>query len=161
MADIDIGFTAPVIPIGKGRPRVYRRKTKSGGDITVATTPEKTRRWESDFAAIVAKHAPKTVLDEPLRVDILAVMPRPKRLTRKSDPDGLVWCTTNPDADNIRKAVLDAMSAWWRDDALICAGETLKVYAGKGRVPCVAVRVRSGLDVATSVWITGFSSEGR
>ena len=116
---------------------------------------------ESDFAAIVAKHAPKTVLDEPLRVDILAVMPRPKRLTRKSDPDGLVWCTTKPDADNIRKAVLDAMSAWWRDDALICAGETLKVYAGKGRVPCVAVRVRSGLDVATSVWITGFSSEGR
>lgn len=145
MSRIDIVFTAPVVPIGKGRPRVYRRKKKDGGEITVATTPEKTRRWESDFAAIAAQHAPAQVIDEPVRVDILAVMPRPKRLMRKADPDGIVPCGSKPDRDNIEKAVIDALAAWWRDDSLVTDGRTLKVYAEKTGAPRVAVRVRSAM----------------
>lgn len=140
---LDILFEAPVVPMGKGRPRT----AVVAGHARIFT-PEKTERWESAFAAIAAQHAPEQTLDEPVRVDVLAVMPRPKRLMRRADPDGLVWCEAKPDADNVRKAVLDAMAAWWRDDAVVAAGQTVKVYAEKTGAPRVVVRVRSLADVA-------------
>lgn len=138
MADLDILFEAPVVPHGKGRPRL----AVIGGHAR-AYTPKDTERWEAAFAAIAAEHAPRVALDEPVRVDVLAVMPRPKRLQRRADPDGLVWCESKPDADNVRKAVLDAMKAWWRDDALVAAGQTVKAFAEKTGAPRVVVRVRT------------------
>lgn len=138
MADLDIRFAVSVVPIGKGRPRM----AVVGGHAR-AYTPAATSRWEATFAAAAAAHAPRQQLDEPLRVDVLAVMPRPKRLMRRTDPAGLVWCEAKPDADNVRKAVLDAMKAWWRDDAVVAAGQTVKAYAEKTGAPRVVVRVRS------------------
>lgn len=129
-------FQIPMTPEPKGRPRAAR----VGGSVRMIT-PTKTRSWEATIAAFAASVLPRSPLEGQLRVDILAVMPRPGRLMRRKDPDGLLWAPTRPDADNIRKAVLDGMSACWRDDAQVVAGDTLKVYAEKDGKPRLLVVV--------------------
>lgn len=62
---------------------------------------------------------------------------------RRKDPAGFVWAPTRPDADNIRKAVLDGMAAFWRDDGQVVCGDTLKVYAEKDGRPRLLVAVRT------------------
>ena len=67
---IDVLFEVPMEPIGKGRPRV----PKGGGR---PYTPAKTRRWESVCALVAAEHLRGELIDEPVRVDILARFLRP------------------------------------------------------------------------------------
>jgi len=127
-----VSFTIEIEPIGKGRPRLGR-----GG----ARTPEKTRVWCAAFAMMARQYRPAEVLRGPLRVDIDAVFTRPSRLHRKADPDGLIWKDTRPDKDNVEKAVLDALSEFWVDDAQAVCGETRKFYAERDGVPRVSVRI--------------------
>lgn len=134
----DILFVAHVRPHGKGRPRT----AVIDGHARIYT-PSATSRWESDFAAIAQLYAPAEIMEGPVRVDILAINARPKRLMRARDPDDLIWAPGRPDADNIRKSVLDALKAWWNDDSQIVAGETLRVYAEKGGAPRLIVRIQS------------------
>ena len=132
---LDVIFEVPRPPVGKARPRMNRRT----GHVY---TPDKTRRFELDVAAC-AKASIRQLLEGPLLVDVLAVLPRPKRLCRKKDPPGFVWAPVRPDADNIRKAVLDGLACVMRDDAQVVAGQTVKVYAEKTGGPRVRVRVRA------------------
>jgi Holliday junction resolvase RusA-like endonuclease len=133
---IDVTFIVPRPPVAKGRPRI----TTVHGSVRTFT-PKKTRNFELDVAAVASEHI-DGVIDGPVAVDILAVLPRPKRLYRKKDPEGLVWAPKRPDADNIRKAVLDGLSTVLHDDAQVCAGETLKVYSEKDKQARTVVRVR-------------------
>ena len=116
-------------PIGKARPR----KGKYG-----VYTPAKTRKWEQK-AAVFALAAIKERITGPVCVDIMAVLPRPKRLYRKKDPQGLVWAPVRPDVDNIRKIVLDSMKDCWTDDSLVVSGSSQKVYSEKNGLPRVEV----------------------
>ena len=125
-------------PSGKGRPR----HTVINGAVRVYA-PKETRKWEQQVGVSGLRSRPDEVIEGPGRVDILAVMPRPKRLLRKKDPDGLIWCTSKPDSDNIRKSVLDALKTWWRDDSQVVDGRTMKVYAERTGHPRVMVRVRT------------------
>ena len=138
MASIDSIFEVPMPPRGKGRPR----HTVRNGRVMVYT-PKETKSWEAQVGIASLVCRPAMVMEGPVRVDILAVMPRPKRLLRKKDPNGLIWCLTKPDSDNIRKSVLDALKTWWRDDSQVVDGRTLKVYAERNGHPRVIVRVRS------------------
>lgn len=137
MQTVDCIFEVPMPPRGKGRPR----HTVVNGSVRVFT-PKETRNWEQQVGVAGLPHRPNEVIEGPVRVDILAVMPRPKRLLRKKDPDGLIWCTSKPDSDNIRKSVLDALKTWWRDDSQVVDGRTIKVYAERTGHPRVMVRVR-------------------
>lgn len=132
-----IEFVVAMAPHGKGRPRAT---TDSYGK-TRTYTPKSTRGWESAFRLASLPYRPDALITGPVRVDIVAVIRRPKRLMRRSDPDGLIWAPVRPDADNIRKSVLDAMSDWWRDDSQVVAGDTQKVYAEKDRGPRIIVTV--------------------
>lgn len=132
---IDVCIEVPLPPRGKDRPRMTR-----GG---IVYTPAATKRWESTLALMAADLMPVDIIDEPVRVDVLAVMPRPKRLLRRGDPDGLIWAPVRPDSDNILKALLDGLKGCWRDDCLVVAGTTLKVYAERTGRPRMLVRVRS------------------
>lgn len=136
-ARLDVTFTIPREPVAKGRPRFAR--TKGGGVRTF--TDDKTHSFELDVAAVARAHV-RQVIEGPVSVDILAVLKRPKRLFRKKDPDGLRWATKRPDADNIRKAVLDGLNGVLRDDAQVVAGQTVKVYAEKEGLPRTVVRIR-------------------
>lgn len=118
-------FTVPLSPVSKGRPRVAVRGGKAH-----AYTPKKTKTFEASVAMVAATHI-KERYTGPLRVDILAVLPRPKRLMRAKDAEGLVWAPKRPDQDNLRKAILDGLATCYDDDAQVCAGQTFKVYAEK------------------------------
>ena len=48
-----------------------------------------------------------------------------------------------PDADNVRKAVLDSLRSFWRDDSIVVSGSTFKIYGREGQQPCVRVLIRS------------------
>ena len=66
----------------------------------------------------------------PVRVDIVAVFPRPQRLNPKRFPDGVVAKHSRPDLDNIIKAVNDgvglATGLIWNDDGQV---QTLRAEA--------------------------------
>lgn len=156
---IDITIEAPLPPHGKGRPRA----TVVAGHARVFT-PAETRKWEAMLAGLAAAQLPRQVIEGEVRVDVLAVVERPKRLlerwakgrTEGHGPDrtwkhplGMLWRPAKPDGDNVRKAVLDALQTFWRDDCQVVAGDTLSAYAeadGRGRV---VVRIRTAVGDVT------------
>lgn len=119
-------FVFPFDPHAKGRPRWV-----SNGATGHMITPPDTRRWERALAAAAVQALPEATFTGPVRVDVLAVWPRPKRLRRRVDPFGLLYRPARPDADNVRKWVLDSLKRHWSDDAQVVAGETIKVYSRK------------------------------
>lgn len=129
-------FVVPRPPVAKARARVVR--TPSGAVRTY--TPDKTHSFELDVAAC-ARQAIPAPLEGPVRVDVVAILPRPQRLMRRKDRDGLVWAPTRPDKDNVEKAVMEGLAGVLRDDAQVCYGGTRKVYAGKAGQTLVVVRV--------------------
>lgn len=135
-------FTVPGTPVAKGRLRFIR---STGRTYTPAATV--------GFEGLVAHEASRvtsTLLEGPLSVDILAVMPRPKRLLRRKDPDGLIWCTSRPDADNVAKAVTDALNGIaYRDDAQVVDLTVRTVYAERDGQARTEVAIRPAGDVAT------------
>lgn len=140
---IDILINAEgLVPRGAPRPkaRVIRDLGKPRAQIYV---PKEADEWKRAFRRHAAEVMPAEALDEPVRVDVLALFPRPQRLNRRKDPDGLVWHTTTPDRDNVDKLVLDALAPYWRDDTDVVLGTILKAYHRKGGQPGVIVRIRS------------------
>ena len=83
-----------------GQVHTSTRKPKSGGLSSA--------RWIrrcADMAQAAWLGTMQPTIDEPVRVDIVAVSQRPQRLCRKKDPPGRIWCGAKPDPDNISKAV--------------------------------------------------------
>ncbi len=141
-----IRFTVQGRPQPKQRARVTKRGTY---------TPTPTKDYEGTIFAHAynaARAAKVTVpLEGPVRVDIVAVLPRPKSLNRKKDPEGLMWAPVRPDADNIRKAVLDGLKGVLGDDGQVVCGETFKVYAEKDGQARTVVWIDKADDFALSV----------
>ena len=68
----------------------------------------------------------------PVRFTIMIVKSRPKRLMRRHDPDGLVFCTSKPDWDNCGKMVSDALNTiCYTDDAQVCDSRVFKFFHEK------------------------------
>lgn len=129
-------------PKAQPRPRAFARKM---GDRFVARVYEdgSAEGWKGLVLMAARPHRPESPIDGPVRVDITLLLPRPKRLLRKCDPDCAVWCTAKPDRDNADKAILDTLTqdGWWRDDAQVCAGEIRKLYHAKGGSPGATITV--------------------
>lgn len=123
--------------MGKQRPRVTFR-----GGHARAYTPAKTVNWERAAAAVIREaYGDGAPVDGPLMLHALAIAARPKRLMRKSDPDGRVLRTTKPDCDNVLKAVADALqlSGVIRDDCQISIMSIIGYYAAKNEGPSTVV----------------------
>ena len=129
-------FVVHTEPVAKARPRAVRR-----GNHVAMYTPPKTVKFEEKIYKAALAVIP-TVIDFPVRVDILAVFQRPKRLERKKDPQQMLWKDSRPDSDNVRKAVLDGLDGILADDSLVVDGRTLKCYGAKGQKPLVRVAIR-------------------
>ena len=135
-------------PVGKGRPRVTARRGK-GKDSAIyahAYTPKKTKQFEDDilsaFNAVNKGPVPVYPKDIPLRVDMVFAFKVPKSYTKKKREqclNGIVQHTHKPDADNICKAVLDALSGYaFDDDSQATVISMEKIYAEE---PYVEVRI--------------------
>jgi len=122
----------PGVPKGQPRARAFARNM--GGKTVARMYDSNTAEaWKSEIAIGIRDVRPATPLEGPLVVDLTFIMPRPKSLMRKKDPDGQIPYDRTPDRDNLDKAVLDALTrlSVWRDDAQVCGGSVWKFYAAK------------------------------
>ena len=118
-----IEFIVPMHPVAKGRPRV--------GPAGHAYTPAKTRRAEATFASLAAAHMPPEPLQGPLRVVLWFFLPVPPSWPKWRQMAALehaIHPGMRPDLDNYIKLALDALEAFWRDDAQIVDLIACKMY---------------------------------
>jgi len=125
-------------PQGKARPRVTRHG---------AYTPAKTRAYEKAVAAAYRAQTGTYFGEAQLSVMVFAYFEPPKSVSKKKRAamlDGTIKPTVKPDADNVAKAVCDALNGIaYRDDAQITTLIIRKAY-----------RERAGVKVCISD--TGF-----
>jgi Holliday junction resolvase RusA-like endonuclease len=111
-------FTIPIKPQGKERHRSMIR----GGKIATYNTAKAVKYEKAIRDSVIAQYCCDP-LDGPLIVSIYAWMKKPKS-------SKLAYPTVMPDADNIAKAVLDALNGiLWFDDKQVCELTVRKVYA--------------------------------
>ena len=137
----------PSIPVAQ--PRQRHRIVTSGGkpfatNYTPTNSPVNTFKACCQMAARQAYSGQP--IDEPIIVDMVFVMPRPKSLIWKNKPMPRCPCATKKnDRDNLMKSTQDALNGLlWTDDGLIWRGETTKVYAAGNEQPHVELIVRWG-----------------
>ena len=129
-------------PVGKGRPRVTAR----GGKFAHAYTPKKTKDFEDaikfEFMASNCEKMPVYAKNIPLKADMVFAFSVPKSYTKKRRAaclSGEISHTTKPDADNVAKAVLDALTGCAiEDDSSVTMLTMEKIYAEE---PYVEVRI--------------------
>lgn len=117
----------PGAPVAKGRPRMARQGT--------AYTPAKTRRYE-DVVRQLAAAARPPLFEGPVRVTVIATIEPPRSWSKRKTAAhlGRPHCQ-RPDADNLAKAVTDALNRIvWHDDAQIWSLTVRKEWGRPARV---------------------------
>lgn len=125
-----IRFVIPGEPVAKGRPRM----TRTGH----AYTPSKTRLYEGYIQDLWKRSRfAELPTGQPIRVCVDAYFSVPKSVSKKrrSAMEGAPHIK-KPDADNVVKAVLDALNGLaFEDDSRICYLKATKQYTlGEPRV---------------------------
>lgn len=133
-----IRFCVHGAPVGKARPRV----TRTGH----AYTPEKTKNYERIVRACYQSQVGRFSFPPgvPLTVHLYAEFPIPKSTSKKKAASlrGR-WHIKKPDADNVAKAVLDALNGIaYPDDAAISKLTVEKTYSDQ---PGVMVQITGNL----------------
>jgi Holliday junction resolvase RusA-like endonuclease len=134
---MELTFTVPGEPRGKGRPRFSR----TGHTYT----DSETKAYENKIIAYYRKaHGATKVPDTAfVCVDVVAYLPIPKSAT-KAQVVGMAGKTIlpsrKPDVDNILKAVLDALNGVvYKDDARVHRTSCVKFYSAEPRLE-IAIR---------------------
>jgi Holliday junction resolvase RusA-like endonuclease len=131
-------FTIQGEPMGQQRPRFKRM-----GNFVKTYDPPESKAYKAKVIK-VARAAGVRQMIGPVRLDINAYLPRPKRLCRKIDPLGAIPVeSATPDWDNIGKIVSDALSNGlaYKDDSQVWHGTVRKWYHAKGDMPRVEVSI--------------------
>lgn len=142
----EVIFTVPGKPQGKGRPR-FVTKGKGGKTLPfpMAYTPKKTKDYESHIRTCFLEQTGKMLrLDCPVYVAVEIHMPIPKSTskTRRNEMLDGEKPVRKPDADNVIKAVLDALNGYaWNDDNQVYRISAKKSYAES---PMLIVGIRWG-----------------
>jgi Holliday junction resolvase RusA-like endonuclease len=135
-----IVFAAYGQPKTAGSKRAFKTKT---GKVVVTDDCKESKTWRDVIAAAARQAYPGLLLDGPLRVDFLFVVPRPKTVKREMP-------TTKPDVLKLARAAEDALSGvLWVDDARITTESLRKIY---GNVACCVVRVRRDVTNGAPEW---------
>ena len=127
-------------PKGQPRPRAFRR-----GNRAAVYDPGTAEGWKSLIAVALRDCTPQIPHDGPVCVTARFLMPRPKRLMRKRDPDTELLHTSKPDTDNLIKAVLDVCTqlSVWNDDSQVVDVFVQKRYAAKTGRPGMHLIIES------------------
>jgi Holliday junction resolvase RusA-like endonuclease len=135
----------------KGEPRTRRGKGKG----VYIPPDDPSIRWRADLVRQASVHRPARPLEGRVRIDWLALLPRPQRLNRRKDPPGPIWADTGPDRDNLDKAILDALEAdgWFGNDKQVATGTIGKAYHSKGGVPGAWIRIRELAGTEFPDWV--------
>jgi len=134
---MEIKFTIPGVPVGKGRPRI----TRNG-----AYTPKKTKEYEA-----LVRRCWQTQSGQgfsggiALVATVNAFFPIPKSTSKKKAAamEGAL-CLKKPDSDNITKGILDALNGHaYPDDAAVMLDGVWKFYTNG--LPRVEITIREAV----------------
>ena len=131
---MEISFTVPGEPVGKGRPRVTRRG---------AFTPDKTRHYERLVRYIYTEKYGEFSFPagDPLVLVVNAYFAIPKSANKKKHAlmvAGTLRPTKTPDFDNIGKIVSDGLQGVaYPNDSQIVTGVVHKFYSAEPRVEVI------------------------
>lgn len=134
-----IEIMVPAVPIAEPR-----KRTRVVGSYAMHYTP--TDSPVNAFKATVRLAADKAMASRSsftgaVEIDLLFAMPRTKGQIYKTKPMPRLLHTKKPDADNICKAVFDALNGTlWIDDAQVCRLTVTKVVCAGDERPFVRIR---------------------
>jgi Holliday junction resolvase RusA-like endonuclease len=134
---MQITFTIPGNPVGKGRPKFARR-----GKFTVCYTPEKTASYEN-LVKIAAANAmlDRAPMDEAVSIELMILVTPPASWSNKKRMaalNGITYPTTKPDIDNVLKCICDSCNGIvFLDDKQVVDCVVSKRYAEKAG--CVVI----------------------
>jgi Holliday junction resolvase RusA-like endonuclease len=126
-----ISFRVHGVPKGQPRPRAFA--FKGHARVYDAGTAE---GWKSEIALAARPHLPTAPLEGALAIVIEVWMPRPaahfiaSKRERGRKAGSPIYHTSKPDADNLAKAILDALSTlrFWHDDNQVARLVVIKRY---------------------------------
>ena len=118
----DIRLFVSGTPKGQPRPRAFARN-----GMVRMYDPGTAEGWKAQVAEAFRNELPEAPILEPVAVKLFFRMPRPKKHFRTGKhshelrPDAPTLYAKTPDADNLAKAVLDALTilGLWKDDAQV------------------------------------------
>ena len=122
-----VSFTVPGEPVAKGRP-IFRANG-------FAYTPEKTANYETlvkwEYHRQTGGHKFPDNAELGMRVEAFFEIPKSKPKKTQHDMEiGVIRHTKRPDADNLIKAIADALNhIAYNDDSAICYVEATKKYS--------------------------------
>lgn len=138
-----IRFNVPAIPVAQ--PRQRHRVITTGGrsfahNYTPKNSPVNAFKATVQMAATGAySGAPH---DGPVRLAAVFVFPRPKAMCWKTKPTPRFQHCGKPDADNVYKALVDALSGLiFVDDARVCEVVIHKVIAAGDEQPHCEIEI--------------------
>ena len=131
----------PGVPIAQPRHLVRSRVARGGRFAPVHYLPNghPVRAYKQQVRLAAAKKIAEPY-DGPVRLVLEFVLPRPKAMVWKNKVMHRTWHCKKPDADNLAKAVMDALqSVAWNDDSQVSELLIAKVIAGGNEEPGVRV----------------------
>lgn len=132
-----ISFFVAGTPKGQPRPRAFARNMGGGKFVARVFDSGTAEAWKADIAAAAAPHKPTAPISGPVRLRLVFSIARPKghyiagKMERGIRPSAPFYHVGKPDADNLAKAVMDAITttgAIWHDDAQVAMLEVRKRY---------------------------------
>ena len=134
-------FTIPGEPVGKESPRTVNQK-----GVIRTYIPEKTAVYMQAVQYLYRQANGPNFGEKPIAISIRAFFPVPKSASRKKREDMLgdvIKPTVTPDADNIQKAICDALNkVAYDDDKQVVSSSVVKMYAA---YPCVHVELEEAV----------------
>lgn len=139
-------FRVDGIPKGQPRARAFSRGGKAG-----VFDPGTADAWKHAVAMAGRALRPSSPIASGVGVTVQVdcFLPRPKRLMRAKDTSDVIPHVGKPDADNLAKAVLDALTAdgWWADDAQVFALIVRKWYHRKDGRPGATITIQDSTPI--------------
>ena len=124
---MEVHFTVPGEPVGKGRPRFSRQ-----GSFVMAYTPGKTVSYENLIKVEYERQSGLSFGEREIGLRVTAYFSIPKSVSkakRQRMKDGEIRPTKKPDIDNVCKVVADALNGVaYNDDRQIVYTEISKRY---------------------------------
>ena len=125
------------IPRAQGRPRATRM-----GHFTRVYEAKDDTLNKSNIRAQVVAQGPEYHESGPVTVSLICNFPRPKSHfnTRGLSPRAPEHHAQKPDAENVAKAILDALTGvCWKDDAQVCSLAVHKAWTDREPVTMITV----------------------
>lgn len=133
-----VSFVVHGLPKPAGSKRAFQHKTT--GRIVVTDANKNSREWKNlvaDAAVAARSHSNVELLDGPLLLSLIFMLPRPKGHygSKRLRPSAPRFPTVKPDLLKLARAVEDALSGIvYRDDAQIVSESLQKAYGEPARV---------------------------